>query len=52
MEVLVLHDRSQDHAHSLFYVYRSIGRDHAPFMLAVFVTTHLQVGRLIQDTLV
>ena len=31
--------------------YRSIDRDHndhAPFTLAVFVTTHLQVGRLIQ----
>ena len=30
--------------------YRSIDRDHddhAPFTLAVFVTTHLQVGRLI-----
>ena len=24
-----------------------IDRDHAPFKLAVFVTTHLQVGRLI-----
>ena len=52
MEVPVLHDRSQDHAHYLFYVYRSIDRDHVPFMLVVSVTTHLQVGRLIQDTLV
>ena len=42
----------EDHAHSLFYVYRSIDQDHAPFTLAVFVTTHLQVGRLIRDTLV
>ena len=35
--------------------YRSIDQDHddhAPFTLAVFVTTHLQVGRLIRDTLV
>ena len=33
--------------------YRSIDRDHddhTPFMLAVFVTTHIQVGRLIRDT--
>ena len=35
MEVPVLHDRPQDHAHSLFYVYRSMDRDHAPFTLAV-----------------
>ena len=55
MEVPVLHDRSQDHAHSLFYYYQSIDRDHddhAPFTLAVFMTTHLQGGRLIRDTLV
>ena len=35
--------------------YRSIDRhhdDHAPFTLAVFVTTHPQLGRLIRDTLV
>ena len=43
--------------HNILYstYYRSINRDHddhAPFMLAVFVTTHLHVGRLIQDTLV
>ena len=47
------HNRSQDHTHSLFYVYQSIYRDygdHVPFTLAVFVTTHLQVGKLIQDT--
>ena len=29
-----------------------IDRDHALFTLAVFVTTHLQVGRLIRDILV
>ena len=43
--------------HNILYstYYRSINQDHddhAPIMLAVFVTTHLQVGRLIQDTLV
>ena len=32
--------------------YRFIDQDHTPFMLAAFVATHLQVGRLIQDTLV
>ena len=38
-----------------FTYYRSINRDHhdhTPFTLAVFVTTHLQVGRLIRDTLI
>ena len=42
----------EDHAHSLSYVYGSIDRNHAPITLAVFVTTHLQVGRLIRDTLI
>ena len=39
----------------ILYILRIINLDHddhAPFMLAVFVTTHLQVGRLTQDTLI
>ena len=49
MEVPVLHMVTPI-LNSTYYQLRPL--DHAPFTLAVFVTTHPQVGRLIRDILV
>ena len=49
MEVPVLH-KVTPILNSTYYRLRP--HDHAPYTLAVFVTTHPQVGRLIRDTLV